>query len=118
MFIGREQGRLFTGLVPDELCVSVITVAELRLGVLNARDLSARAARLETLTLVESLEAIAIDDAVAAEWALLVARLRGSGRKAPVNDCWIAATALANGLPVATQDSDYDSMPELKVLRL
>jgi hypothetical protein len=118
MFIGREQGRLSTGTAPDELCVSVITVAELRLGVLNAPDLSARAARLETLTMVESLEAIQIDDAVAAEWALLVARLRSSGRKAPVNDCWIAATALANGLPVATQDADYDGIPELTVLRL
>ncbi len=36
----------------------------------------------------------------------------------PVNDSWIAATALANGLPVASQDSDYDDVPGLRVLKL
>jgi predicted nucleic acid-binding protein len=47
-----------------------------------------------------------------------VAGLRAAGRRAPVNDSWIAATAIARGLPVATQDDDYDGMPGLDVIRL
>ena len=107
-----------SGEAPSELVVSVVTVAELRLGVLMATSLPARSRRLETLRLVESLEPLPIDDDVASAWARLVAELRGAKRKAPINDCWIAATALAHDLPVATQDGDYDGMPELEVVRL
>jgi predicted nucleic acid-binding protein len=47
-----------------------------------------------------------------------MATLRLAERKAPVNDSWIAATAIARGIPVATQDDDYDGMPGLDVIRL
>ena len=33
----------------------------------------------------------------------------------PINDSWIAATAIASGLAVATQDRDYDHVPGLVV---
>ncbi|HEX5496622.1 MAG TPA: type II toxin-antitoxin system VapC family toxin [Mycobacteriales bacterium] len=118
LFIGREQGRAPRGDVPDELVVSVITIAELRLGVLMASTLEARSHRLDTLHVVESLEPLVVDDDVAASWARLVASLRAAGRKAPINDSWIAATALAHGLPVATLDADYDVVPDLTVIRL
>ena len=61
-----------------------------------------------------TLEARARRDA----WAVLVAGLRAIGRKVPINDSWIAATAIARGIPVATQDDDYDQMPGLDVIRL
>ena len=59
-----------------------------------------------------------MDEAVSEAWALLISRLRAVGRKAPVNDSWIAATAIARGMPVATQDDDYEGMPGLDVIRL
>jgi predicted nucleic acid-binding protein len=119
IFIAREQDRPFAGDVPTELVVSVVTLAELRLGVLMAADLRARTRRLDTLRFVEGLEPLPIDDDVAAAWAQLVAELRAAGRKAAINDCWIAATALAHDIPVATQDADYDGMPAgVRVIRL
>jgi hypothetical protein len=36
----------------------------------------------------------------------------------PVNDSWIAATAIAHGMPVVTQDDDYAGVPGLEVIRL
>ena len=45
-------------------------------------------------------------------------RLRAAGRRAPVNDSWIAATAIAHGVPVVTQDSDYDAMPDVRVIKI
>ncbi len=36
----------------------------------------------------------------------------------PVNDSWIAATAMAHGLPVVTQDDDYVDVPGLEVIRV
>jgi predicted nucleic acid-binding protein len=36
----------------------------------------------------------------------------------PVNNSWIAATAMAHRLPVVTQDDDYDGVPGLDVIRI
>lgn len=50
VFVGREQGRPMGDELPEELAISVITLAELRIGVLVAEDSPTRAIRLETLT--------------------------------------------------------------------
>lgn len=118
IFIADEQSRPLAGSPPEAIVISVVTVAELRLGVLMAADPRTRATRMATLRLAESLEPLAIDDVVADAWARLIAGLRGNGRRMPINDSWIAATALAHGLPVATQDRDYDVVQGLEVIHL
>jgi predicted nucleic acid-binding protein len=118
IFIGLENGRFDEDRVPPRSSVSVVTIAELRLGVLSAKTLEVRAKRLATLRLAESLRPLPIDSAVADAWAMLVARLREAGKKAYDNDSWIAATAIARRLAVATQDGDYDGMPGVRVIRI
>ena len=119
-FIAREQGRAPapSPAEADEIAVSVVTVAELRLGVLLARDVVSRSTRLATLQLAEALEPLPIDDRVGAAWARLVATLRAVGKRMPINDSWIAATALAHDLAVLTQDADYDVVPDLRIIKL
>jgi predicted nucleic acid-binding protein len=118
VFIAREQDRPFTAPPPDDVAVSVVTVGELHLGVLMAPDVDRRATRLATLRLVEQLEPLPIDETVAQTWATLVARLRTSGQRMPINDSWIAATALVHGMPVVTRDADYDDVPGLRVVKV
>jgi predicted nucleic acid-binding protein len=118
VFIAREQGRTLAAPPPDDIAVSVVTVGELQLGVLMAVEVDRRALRLATLRLAEQLEPIPVDESVAQAWATLVARLRTAGRRMPVNDSWIAATALARGMPIITQDSDYDDVPGLRVVKV
>ena len=65
----------------------------------------------------QRLEALAVDEGVEV-WVLLISRLRAAGRKAPINDSWIAATAIAHGVLIVTQDSDYDGIPDLEVIRI
>jgi predicted nucleic acid-binding protein len=36
----------------------------------------------------------------------------------PVNDSWIAATAIALRVPVVTQDEDYAGVPGLEVIHV
>ncbi len=119
-FIAREQGRAPSSPPgeADEIAVSVVTVAELRLGVLLAGDVVSRSTRLATLQLAEALEPLPIDDRVGAAWARLVATLRAVGKRMPINDSWIAATALAHDLAVLTQDADYDVVPDLRIIKL
>jgi hypothetical protein len=101
-----------------ELGVSTITLGELRLGVLRGLDPESTAHRLQTYQLAMQFDPLPIDEAVANAWAELIAKLREKGRKMPINDSWIAATAVAHAVPVVTQDSDYDDVPGLSVIKL
>ena len=119
VFIARESGRpLQASLLPEELAVSIITIGELRAGVLAASDVTTRDRRLATLTVAMTLDPVAIDDDVAAQWARLRVLLRDAGLRMPVNDSWIAATAMALQVPIVTQDDDYINLAELPVIRV
>jgi predicted nucleic acid-binding protein len=119
VFIARESGRtLDVGSLPDELGVSVITIGELRAGVLAATDVETRDRRLATFTTAHALDPIPIDAPVADAWARLRVLLRTAGERMPVNDSWIAATALALGVAIVTQDDDYDVVPDLSIIKV
>lgn len=119
VFRGFEAARFDAGRFDDfEWGISVVTLGELRLGVLQARDPEVVSRRLSTYQLAQRFEALAVDEAVSDAWALLVSRLREAGRKAPINDSWIAATAIAYQVPIVTQDSDYDAMPDVRVIKI
>lgn len=119
VFVARESGRpLDIGALPAELGTSVVTIGELRAGVLAADDVETRDRRLATLTEALALQPVPIDERVAASWAKLRILLRDSGQRMPVNDSWIAATAMALGVPVVTQDDDYVEVTGLQVVRV
>ncbi len=123
VFIARETGRQL-GELPDRVAISVVTIGELQLGVLNARDEAARARRADTLALARSADPIPISEAVMTTWARLVADCRAAGthRTVKLTDALIAATAVEHGLPVASQDGDFAEIaaahPALRVLEV
>jgi hypothetical protein len=122
IFIANESGRPLNGeRIPREIAVSPVTVAELHVGVLAAKDIDTRARRLSTLDAVGDIELLPVDAKVAASWALLRMHLAETGRRLNVNDLWIAATALAHDVPVVTQDDDFepvDGVGGLTVIRV
>jgi predicted nucleic acid-binding protein len=108
VFVATESGRqLDVSALPEESAISAVTLGELQAGVLAARDVPARARRLRTLEALSDVELLPADAAVAASWAVLRVQLAESGRRLNVNDLWMAATALAHGIPLVTQDSDF-----------
>jgi Predicted nucleic acid-binding protein, contains PIN domain len=117
LFVGLEQRRIVSANLPS-LRLSMITVGELRLGVLAAKDQTARAMRLRTLESALKLNPIPVDERVADVWAELRVALFAAGRRLEMNDSWIAATAIAHDLPLVTQDRDYDGVPGLTVIAL
>jgi predicted nucleic acid-binding protein len=119
VLIGLEPVRVEADALKDyELGVSAVTLGELRLGVLQARDPVIAARRLSTYQIAQRFEPLVIDEAVSEAWALLVSQLRAAGRKAPLNDTWIAATAIAHNVPVVSQDADYDHLPNVDVIKI
>jgi predicted nucleic acid-binding protein len=116
-FIAQETGRELDEL-PTEIAVSVITAAELELGVLRATDPAIRATRLSTLSRVQSTYSLLpIDPETASCFARIAAAERDRGRRPRRHDTWIAATAMRHGAAVLTQDSDFSAFEEVHVLR-
>jgi predicted nucleic acid-binding protein len=119
IFIADEQGRPLARPLPEEVGVSVVTLAELELGVLVAQDPDVRSRRLSTLTRVrEQTSGLPADDRVASAYARLAATELAAGRRPRVHDTWIAATALAHGAEVWTQDADFLSFSAVAVVRV
>ena len=121
LFIAREAERtVSSNAVPATLGVSVVTVAELRAGVLAAPDAMTRSQRLRTFEFVLGFDWLPVDGAVAEAWATLRVALRDAERRMGVNDAWIAATAMAHDLPVVTQGDGFAAAADLglRVIRV
>ena len=118
-FVATESGRPLgemDGVTETE--VSVVTVAELTLGGLMAND-DDRPARVATLSAVESTwDPLPVDAEVARQFARIAAALRADRRRIPILDVLVAATAIAEQIPVVTQDHDYDAIPGVEVIRV
>jgi predicted nucleic acid-binding protein len=117
VFVAQEVGREL-GELPERIAVSVITAAELELGVLRAQDTDTRARRLATLTRVRAAyPLLPIDADVASCFARIAAQELEAGRKLRRHDTWIAATALRHGVAVVTRDNDFTAFSTVKVIR-
>jgi hypothetical protein len=118
VFVARETGRPMAPL-PDQIAVSVITAAELELGVLRAADAATRSQRLATLANVRaSYPLLPIDAETASCFARLADEALRAGRRPKRHDTWIAATALRHGAAVVTQDEDFTAFSSVEVIRV
>ncbi len=109
VFIAAEAGRQLARRPAGRARVSVVTLAELRLGVLRS-DGALRELREATLSFARRFVPLAVTESVADELAGLLAKLRASERRAKAFDCFVAATALAHELVVVTQDVDFETL--------
>ncbi|HEY2223346.1 type II toxin-antitoxin system VapC family toxin [Actinomycetospora sp.] len=115
--IASESGRaLDESRFPEDPVVSVVTLTELQAGVLAAPDSESRARRMATLQRFSTIEVLDVTEVVASEWARLRVHLAEQGRRVNVNDLWIAASAVAHGLPIVTQDDDFDPLDGVRGL--
>jgi len=91
---------------PDEAAISVITLGELRAGVLRARDAAERTRRVRRLGDVRSLfVALPIDETVADHYGRALARSRDERRSEKAADLLIVATAAAADNALHTRDA-------------
>ena len=117
IFLGRLSP---SAPLPEEALICAITLAELSVGPLVATTDEARAARQAHLQLAEAdFDPLPFDASAARAFGRVAAALRGSGRKpaARAYDALIAATAIANALPLFTcNPADFSGIPELTVV--
>jgi tRNA(fMet)-specific endonuclease VapC len=106
--------------LPAEPLITAVTLAELSVGPLVARDDRERAARQAHLQQAEAdFDPLPFDAQAARAFGQVAASLRRAGRKtaARAYDAMIAATAVAHGLPVYTcNPADFSGIDGLEVV--
>lgn len=111
VLIAAEEDRpLRAEALPRSAAISIVTVGELRAGILAAPDIQSRDRRLYTLERISGTTILSLDHRVAQTWAGMRAYLAASEKGVSGNDLWIAATAAAAGMPVVTQDRDFHAL--------
>lgn len=106
--------------LPEEPLITAVTLAELGVGPLVARDEDERARRQAHLQQAEAdFAPLAFDAAAARAFGRVAASLRRSGRKPAARgfDSMIAAIAIAHGIPVHTcNPADFEGIDGLEVV--
>lgn len=101
----------------EERAISVITVSELLHGALRATEAQRTRRRAFVEHLLGALRAIPITEPVSRIHAEAWADLSKRGQVIGAHDLWIAATALAHGLGVATRNaSEFSRVAGLRVV--
>lgn len=97
----------------DNICLPVTVCGELLFGAKNS-NLSARNEK-RYLEFIRSCELLDINFLVAEIYAATRLNLKKKGNPIPENDIWIAATCLANGIPLCTFDKHFKGIKELVI---
>jgi len=113
VFVAAELRRPIGEPPAGDARISVATLTELIVGARRAAEGPLRVLREATLARARSFVALPYDEPVAEQLGELLATARSKGRRAGAMDAIIAATALAHGLRVWTQDDDFDVLAEL-----
>lgn len=105
-----EEGELQ---LPEAAAISVITLGELRAGVVMARDQRVAEARRRRLAAVRAAFApLVVDEAVAERYGDVLAVARAQNRAARATDLLIIATAAAAGRNLYTLDNAQAGLAE------
>jgi predicted nucleic acid-binding protein len=103
--------------LPDEMVISAVTLAELSAGPHHASDPAEGARRMNVLQHAEStFEPLPFDTEAARAFGLIVAAVLAAGRtpRRRIADLMIAATAVANRLPLYTTNAaDFAGLGDL-----
>lgn len=88
---------------PEDLCVSVITLAELEYGVFNSSNPERN--QLALTLFLANIEVVPFDDDAAVEYGRIWADLKRKGTPIGANDLMIAAHAKSLGVTLVTNNT-------------
>ena len=118
-FIDPGVAEFFSRVHEERLFLSVITFGEIEKGITLLDDAAVRETFSHRLGLLEDRffgRIVDVDLQVAGVWGRMHGKRERLGRKTPVVDTLIAATAYANGLVLVTGDRDFEAFSDMLVM--
>ena len=101
----------------DKLLIPAAVDAEFRAGLDTSTKSGYRGARLlDEMLGDDTLDFLSVGRDESLKYAMLYRVLRQQGTPIPINDIWIAATALVRNVPVCTFDKHFRRVPLLQVV--
>lgn len=118
LHVERRGHTLDEAIGEQDRAISVITASELLHGVHRAQTGAVRSRRAAFVEhLLSAIEPVPITLAVSRAHAEIWAELEGNGNLIGAHDLWIAATALSQGMEVATANArEFERVPGLSVV--
>jgi len=99
----------------DRVVLSPVVVGELLWGFRKSKFRKRNEEHLAKFLARPTVELVAVDGDTAERYAAVKGSLLEAGTSVPVNDLWIAASAMQHGLAVVTTDSDFLRIPQVLV---
>lgn len=99
-----------------EIVVPTVVLGELLAGFALGRREAANREELSAFLSAPRVRVAVMDEETANWYARVYSLLRKKGRPIPVNDLWIAATALQHGLLLLTYDEHFDAIEGLMTI--
>ena len=121
MLVDLERGvvnpEIENAIGDEDRAISVITVSELLHGVHRASGAQRTRRRAFVEHLLGGMRAIEINEQIARVHADVWAQLAAKGQLIAAHDLWIAATAVAHGMGIASGNADeFKRIPGLRVI--
>ena len=98
----------------NDIYIPITTVGELMFGAENSAKKEQN--RIIYEYFCSSYPIINVNFPIAQQYGKIAAHLRKNGTPIPMNDMWIAATAIANNLRLVTADAHFKNIPDLDLL--
>lgn len=97
----------------DRVHLPTIVLGELEAAFRRGRRTSDNRAKLEEFLREDFVDVLPVTTDVARRYGELFAELRTAGTPIPINDIWIAATAIDAGAELVTFDTDFQQIARL-----
>jgi tRNA(fMet)-specific endonuclease VapC len=97
----------------SEILLNPVVLGELRVGFLKGTRLAENLARLKQFLASPRVELVPVDEEAAERYALILDSLRRAGTPIPINDVWIAASAMQHGSVLLTTDPHFHSVAQI-----
>lgn len=102
----------------EQILMSAIVVGELMYGFRHGRKFEANRDQLDSFLLEPFVSFVPVSRGTSNRFGEIASQLRRKGKPIPQNDVWIAAHALETGAELVSEDSHFQLVPGLSMVKL
>ncbi len=99
----------------DEICLNPVILGELIAGFMRGKRRRKNEGELKTFLTSARTTVVDVNEETSDRYAVILNSLWKAGTPIPINDIWIAASAMQHGLHLLTTDAHYQKVTQVIV---